>query len=71
VRVVISVNEWVAHEIALARGWREYHLELPPGVIRLGDNTVRFHILTDSGEGGERVTGGLAAFRYLRLFPRA
>jgi membrane-associated phospholipid phosphatase len=71
VRLVISVNEWVAHEISLVRGWREYHLEPPPGVIRLGDNTVRFHILTDSGETDERVTGGLAAFRYLRLFPRA
>jgi membrane-associated phospholipid phosphatase len=65
-RVVISVNEWVAPEIALARGWREYHLEPPRGVIRIGSNTIRFHISTDA-----TAPGGLAAFRYLRLFPRA
>jgi len=65
-RLVISVNEWVAPEIALARGWREYHLDPPPGVIRVGNNTVRFHISTDT-----TAPGGLAAFRYLRVFPRA
>ena len=69
VRVVISVNDWVAHEIALLRGWREYHLDLPPGVIRLGDNMVRFRIVAESREdGGE---DGLVAFRYLRVFPQA
>jgi undecaprenyl-diphosphatase len=67
-RVVISVNEWVAHEIELLRGWREYHLDLPPGVIRLGDNTVRFRIATDSREDDKGGEDGLVAFRYLRLF---
>jgi membrane-associated phospholipid phosphatase len=65
-RLVISVNEWVAPEIALTRGWREYHLDPPPGVIRAGSNTVRFHISTDA-----TASGRLAAFRYLRVFPRA
>jgi membrane-associated phospholipid phosphatase len=64
-RVVISINGWVAPEIALARGWREYHLAPPAGVIRIGSNTIRFRISTDAN-----VPGGLAAFHYLRLFPR-
>jgi hypothetical protein len=59
-RVVISVNDW-AHEVALLRGWREYHLDLPPGVIRLGDNTVHFRIVADPCEGdkgwGRRARG--------------
>jgi undecaprenyl-diphosphatase len=70
VRVAISVNGWVAHEIALLRGWREYHLDLPPGVIRLGDNTVRFRIVADSREDDKGGEGGLVAFRYLKLFPQ-
>jgi membrane-associated phospholipid phosphatase len=69
--LVISVNEWVAPEICLLRGWREYHLEPPAGVLRRGENSVRFRILTD----GELARGendrGLAAFRYLRFYPSA
>jgi undecaprenyl-diphosphatase len=70
-RIVISVNDWVAHDIALLRGWREYHLDLPPGVIRLGDNTVHFRIIADPCEGDKGGEDGLVAFRYLRIFSRA
>lgn len=66
-RVVISINDWSAHEITLARGWREYHVEPPLGVIHRGDNTIRFHIVVEEGE----PSFGLAGFRYLRLFPKA
>jgi len=68
--VVIAVNEWVAPEICLTRGWREYHLEPPSGVLRRGENTVRFQIVVDrvlTQDDG----GGFAAFRYLRLYPKA
>ena len=68
-RVVVSVNEWVAPEITLVRGWREYHLRPPPGTIRPGDNTVRFKIVAEAGR--EDSARGLAAFRYLRLYPQA
>jgi membrane-associated phospholipid phosphatase len=69
--LVVSVNEWVAPEICLARGWREYHLEPPAGVLRRGENTVRFHILTDGVPPRGEHDRGLAAFRYLRLYPKA
>jgi membrane-associated phospholipid phosphatase len=69
-RMVISVNQWVAPEIALARGWREYHVEPPAGALRVGDNTIRFHIVTEGEASDEDAASGLAAFRYLRLYPR-
>jgi len=67
--IVISVNDWVSPKITLVRGWREYHLEPPAGVLRPGDNTIRFQIVAapDAGEPAP----GLAAFRYLRLYPQA
>jgi membrane-associated phospholipid phosphatase len=67
-RMVVSVNEWVAPEIKLVRGWREYHIVLPGGVIRAGDNTVRFQIASNEHTDS---TEGIAAFRYLRLYPAA
>jgi hypothetical protein len=69
-RMVITVNDWVAPEITLARGWREYHVDPPMGTFRVGDNTVRFHIVSENEASGEGVANGLAAFRYLRLYPR-
>jgi membrane-associated phospholipid phosphatase len=69
-RMVISVNQWVAPEISLARGWREYHLEPPAGALRAGDNTIRFHITAEGEASDEDAASGLAAFRYLRLYPR-
>jgi membrane-associated phospholipid phosphatase len=69
-RMVISVNQWVAPEIALARGWREYHVEPPAGALRAGDNTIRFHITADGEASDEDAASGIAAFRYLRLYPR-
>lgn len=68
-RVVVSVNEWSAPEIALVRGWREYHLEPPPGVLRRGENTVRFQFAAEPGETLVPSSDGLAGFRYLRLYP--
>lgn len=70
-RVLISVNDWVAPQIALARGWREYHLDPPPGVIHRGRNTIRFHIAADPSAVDEPRPARLAAFRYVRLSPRA
>jgi membrane-associated phospholipid phosphatase len=70
-RMSIRINEWVAPEISLARGWREYHIEPPSGVLRGGDNTIRFRIESEAGTSGEDAASGLAAFRYLRLYPRA
>jgi membrane-associated phospholipid phosphatase len=70
-RLLVSVNDWVAPEITLVRGWREYHLEPPAGVIRAGDNTVRFRIAAESVMPGDDAARGIAAFRYLRLFPGA
>jgi hypothetical protein len=69
-RMLISVNQWVAPEIALARGWREYHLEPPAGVLRSGDNTIRFHITAEGESSEDDAASGIAAFRYLRLYPR-
>jgi len=69
-RMAISVNQWVAPEIALARGWREYHVELPAAALRVGDNTIRFHIVAEGEASDEDAASGLAAFRYLRLYPR-
>ncbi|HSD10268.1 MAG TPA: phosphatase PAP2 family protein [Candidatus Binatia bacterium] len=68
-RMVITVNQWVAPEIALVRGWREYHLDPPAGAFRVGDNTIRFHIVGTGEASGKDVASGLAAFRYLRLYP--
>lgn len=70
-RMVMSVNDWQAPEILLVRGWREYHLEPPAGTLRVGDNVVRFRIVADSGMTPEGPGTGLAAFRYIRLYPRA
>jgi membrane-associated phospholipid phosphatase len=70
-RMRVTVNEWSAPEIALARGWREYHLEPPLGALKTGDNTIRFEIIGQPGLKGEEAATGLAAFRYLRLYPRA
>ena len=69
-RLLISVNDWTAPEISLARGWREYHVEPPVGVLRVGDNVIRFRILAEAQPPGENTDIGLAAFRYLRLYPR-
>jgi membrane-associated phospholipid phosphatase len=70
-RMVVSVNGWQAPEILLARGWREYHLEPPAGTLRAGDNAVRFRIVADPGMMPEEPGSGLAAFRYIRLYPKA
>ncbi|MBI2963764.1 MAG: phosphatase PAP2 family protein [Deltaproteobacteria bacterium] len=70
-RLVISVNEWAAPEIALLRGWREYHVAPPPGVLRRGENTVRFRFAAEPGEAPPTASGGRVGFRYLRLYPRA
>ncbi len=70
-RVVVTVNGWSAPEIALARGWREYHLEPPPGVLKADDNTIHFHIIGEAPGAGDGPAGALAAFRYVRLYPRA
>ncbi len=70
-RLVISVNGWAAPEIALTRGWREYHVEPPSGVLRPGANTVRFQFATEPGGGLATTDDGVAGFRYLRLYPRA
>ncbi len=70
-RLVISVNGWQAPEILLTRGWREYHLEPPVGTLRSGDNTVRFRIVAEPGTTPEEPGTGFAAFRYIRLYPRA
>jgi len=70
-RMSIRVNDWVAPEISLARGWREYHLEPPAGVLHGGENTIRFRIVSEAGSSGEDAASGLAAFRYLRLYPHA
>lgn len=70
-RLVVSINGWSAPEIALARGWREYHLEPPPGVLRGGDDVVHFHITGEAPAEGDGPQGALAAFRYVRLYPRA
>jgi membrane-associated phospholipid phosphatase len=70
-RMSIVVNEWTAPEITLARGWREYHLEPPPGVLRAGENTIRFRLMSEPRAGEEEADVGLVAFRYLRLYPRA
>jgi len=64
------VNQWVAPEIVLSRGWREYHLEPPAGVLRAGDNAIRFHITAEGEASEENSASGIAAFRYLRLYPR-
>src|SRR6185436_9298322 len=64
--IVITVNEWVSPKITLVRGWREYHLEPPAGVLHPGDNTIRFQIVAGPNVGDP--ARGLAAFRYLRLF---
>ncbi len=72
-RVVVTVNDWSAPEVALTRGWREYHFEPPAGVIGRGTNRVAFRITADDmsvddpANGAER---GLVAFRYVRLYPR-
>jgi membrane-associated phospholipid phosphatase len=68
-RMVMSVNDWSAPEIRLMRGWREYHIVLPPGVLQPGENTVRFQIEPPGRQGSPPT--GLAAFRYLRLYPPA
>ena len=70
-QVVVTVNEWSAPSIALTRGWREYHVEPPPGVIRPGVNRIGFHIATEDTAPADRENGGFAAFCYLKLFPRA
>jgi membrane-associated phospholipid phosphatase len=70
-RVLVTINGWRAPEIALARGWREYHLEPPAGVLRSDDNTVHFHIISEVPSEGDGPDGALAAFRYVRLYPRA
>ena len=70
-RMSIRVNDWIGPDITLARGWREYHVEPPPGVLREGENTIHFLIASEAGESGEDAASGLAAFRYLRLYPRA
>jgi hypothetical protein len=70
-RMSIVVNDWTAPEITLARGWREYHLEPPPGVLRAGANTIHFRLLSEPRTGEADPPGGLVAFRYLRLYPQA
>jgi len=70
-RMVVSVNGWRAPEIFLLRGWREYHLEPPAGTLHAGDNRVRFQILAESAMNPEEPGVGLAAFRYIRVYPRA
>jgi membrane-associated phospholipid phosphatase len=70
-RMVVSVNAWRAPEICLVRGWREYHLEPPAGTLHAGDNRVRFQIVAEAGLNPEEPGVGLAAFRYIRLYPRA
>ncbi len=70
-RMVISVNGWQAPEILLAGGWREYRLEPPAGTLRAGDNAVRFRIVAEPGATTEEPASGLAAFRYIRLYPKA
>jgi membrane-associated phospholipid phosphatase len=68
-RMVIAVNGWVAPEIVLVRGWREYRVRPPAGVFHVGENTVRFRIL-GAGEGsGGGMKDGLAGFRYFRVYP--
>ncbi len=69
--MVVSVNGWRAPEIFLVRGWREYHLEPPAGTLHAGDNHVRFQIVAEAGMNPEEAGVGLAAFRYIRLYPRA
>ncbi len=72
-RVVVTVNDWSAPEVALTRGWREYHFEPPPGAIGRGPNRITFRITADDmsvddpADGADR---GLVAFRYVRLYPR-
>lgn len=71
VRVTVSVNGWTAPEIALTRGWREYHLEPPPGVLRRGPNQVELRILTEehpTAQAAEKGEAGLVAFRYVKLY---
>jgi hypothetical protein len=70
-RMVVSVNGWQAPEICLVRGWREYHLEPPEGTLHAGDNRVRFQIVAEAGLNPEEPGVGLAAFRYIWLYPRA
>ncbi len=70
-RAAISVNGWQAPEISLVRGWREYHIEPPPGTLRAGDNVVRFRIVAERGTIPREPGAGLAAFRFLRFYPLA
>jgi len=70
-RMVVTVNGWRAPEICLVRGWREYHLEPPAGTLHAGDNRVRFQIAAEVPTSPEEPGVGLAAFRYIRLYPRA
>jgi membrane-associated phospholipid phosphatase len=70
-RMVMSVNDWRAPEILLVRGWREYHLEPPAGTLRAGENVVRFRIDAEPGTKRVEPRTGLAAFRYIRLYPSA
>jgi undecaprenyl-diphosphatase len=70
-RMVVSVNGWQAPEILLTRGWREYRLEPPAGTLRAGDNTVRFRIVAEPGTTPQEPGSRLAAFRYIRLYPKA
>jgi membrane-associated phospholipid phosphatase len=69
IRLATSVNEWTAPAVTLLDGWREYHLAIPPGVLRAGANVVRFGTADGARPCPGPPTRHLGALATLRLTP--
>lgn len=67
--LAVTVNDWSFPPFRLRRGWREYHLELPAGILKDEGNTVTFRVEGPRIDCPAEGDSGLVAFRYLRLYP--
>ena len=70
-RVRVTVNGWSAPSFALRRGWREYRVLPPEGVLRKGPNRVVFRIDGATFDADGHPDRGLAAFHSVRLAARS
>jgi membrane-associated phospholipid phosphatase len=70
VAVTATVNDWKAPPVIVTRGWREYRLVPPTGVLREGENVVSLNVRgAEPSCAGSADACGHVRLRYARLAP--
>ncbi len=60
--IIATVNDWEAPALTISSAWHEIHLVPPPGVLRVGPNTVTLKVPEEHCGGGRECVGIGVAF---------